>query len=224
VIFTKKENPMSSVDTNHYYESLVAAFVRGRLKISADYTPQELIRLGVSAGLRLHKFKRNIELPRVRRVLGILRQVAPASLVDIGSGRGTFLWAMLDAFPHCYVTALDKSERRVRDIHAVNSGGVNTLSAAQMDVCDLGFADTCVDAVTILEVLEHLECPSRAAAEAVRVAREFVVASVPSKEDTNPEHIRLFDQAQLERLWLDAGARSVKVEYVPGHIVALVKV
>jgi hypothetical protein len=38
VIFTKKENPMSSVDTNHYYEPPVAAFVRGRLKISADLT------------------------------------------------------------------------------------------------------------------------------------------------------------------------------------------
>lgn len=122
------------------------------------------------------------------------------------------------------MTALDKNERRVRDIQAVNSGGIKNVSAVQMDVCDLGFADNCVDAVTILEVLEHLERPSCAATEAVRVAREFVIASVPSKEDTNPEHIQLFGKARLERLWLDAGARSVKVEFVPNHIVALVKV
>lgn len=91
---------MSPLDTRHYYEPLAAAFVRGRLNVSADLASHEVIRLGVESGLRLHKFKRNIELLRVRRVLGILRQVAPVSLMDVGLGRGTFLWAMLDAFPH----------------------------------------------------------------------------------------------------------------------------
>lgn len=170
------------------------------------------------------KFKRNIELPRVRSVLGILRGMSTDSLIDIGSGRGTFLWALLDSFPHLKVTALDCSERRATDIAAVCRGGIENLSSVLMDARALGFADNSVDVVTVLEVLEHMEHPNQAVAEAVRVARRFVVASVPSKEDTNPEHIQLFDGKSLQRMFLDAGARSVKVEYVPNHIIALVKV
>ena len=49
---------------------------------------------------KLHKFKRIDELPRVRRVIGMLRgALRPTSLLDVGSGRGAFLWPLLDAFP-----------------------------------------------------------------------------------------------------------------------------
>ncbi len=61
------------------------------------------------------------------------------------------------------------------------------------------------------------------AREAVRVARRFVVASTPSKPDDNPEHIQLFDGARLERLFLDAGAASVSIDYVLNHIIAVAR-
>ena len=48
-----------------YFTELAAAFVRGRLGRS-DATLTD----GAAAGLRLHKFKANAELPRVHRVLG----------------------------------------------------------------------------------------------------------------------------------------------------------
>ena len=73
----------------------------------------------------------------------------------------------------------------------------------------------------VLEVLEHLAEPAQAVRELVRVARRFVVASVPSKEDDNPEHIQLFDGAALERMFADAGARNVTVTYVRGHIICV---
>src|SRR5204863_363738 len=70
-------------------------------------------------GRRVHKLKRSAERPRVRKVLGVLRVLGPTNLLDIGSGRGVFVWPLLDAFPHLPVTALDRSPRRVADLEAV---------------------------------------------------------------------------------------------------------
>jgi hypothetical protein len=75
-----------------YHLDLVTAFVRGRLPQTGHLAPHEAFEAGQRAGLRLHTFKRTTMLPRVRLVLGMLRGLAPDSLVDVGSGRGTFLW------------------------------------------------------------------------------------------------------------------------------------
>jgi hypothetical protein len=67
----------------------------------------------------LHYFKRVRLLPRIRWALGVLHTVQPASLPDIGSGHGKFLWPLLDAFPDLPVTAVDSDPKRVRDLEAV---------------------------------------------------------------------------------------------------------
>ena len=212
----------------HYYLDLAAAFVRGRLPDAPDLPPPELVEYGREQGLRVHKFKRSAELPRVRRVLGVLRSLGPTSLLDIGSGRGAFLWPLLDAFPELRVTALDRSPQRVADLEAVRWGGVERLTPTSGDVTALDFPDSTFDVVTILEVLEHLPTPSAGAREALRVCERFVVASVPSKPDDNPEHLRLYTTETLSELFASAAADlgvtvSVKCEYVPNHIVAVVR-
>jgi hypothetical protein len=212
------------VTEKRYYTALAAAFVRGKRPDAPPVPDPELVSWGLSVGLPLHKFKRTAGLPRVRRVLGMLRGLAPQALLDVGSGRGVFLWPLLDAFPEIAVTALDSNPRRAADVHAVHVGGVERLTALQGDATRLPLPDAAVDGVTILEVLEHLRRPARAAAEAVRVARSFVVASVPSRPDDNPEHIHLFGRDDLEGLFRDAGARRVRCEAVLNHFVALATV
>lgn len=208
----------------HYYLDFAAAYVRGRLPIPEEWSADRAVEYGLAKGLRLHRFKRTAELPRVRKVLGILRGMGPDSLLDVGSGRGVFLWPLLDACPGLSVTAIDVLDHRVELLETVRRGGIFRLTPLRMDVTRLGLAGDSVDGITILEVLEHLNDPGQAVREATRVARKFVVASVPSKEDDNPEHIQLFTRDTLESLFLDAGARRVQIEGVLNHFVVVAMV
>jgi hypothetical protein len=112
----------------------------------------------------------------------------------------------------------------VADIDAVRRGGRPNLRSLLADATAICLADDCVDVVTALEVLEHLTRPALAASEAVRIARNFVVSSVPSKEDDNPEHIQMFSHESFVALWAEAGARGVNIQYTLNHMIAVVKV
>lgn len=214
-------------DLSRYYVALGASFVRGRLGDAlpevARSNDEAAFREGLAQGLKMHKFKRLDDrlLARVRRVLSMLAGLAPVDLLDVGSGRGAFLWPLLDAFPDLLVTAIDVNEQRANDLAAIGRGGLWRLSAAKMDATKLEMEPKSFDGATLLEVLEHMPSPQLAAREAVRVAKRFVIASVPSKADDNPEHIQLFTPASLTALFTEAGARRVTIEHVPGHMISL---
>jgi ubiquinone/menaquinone biosynthesis C-methylase UbiE len=206
-------------DESHYL-ALAAAYARGAL---GDPTLDDASALerALAARLELHRFKRTAQLPRVRAVIGALRGFGVQALVDLGSGRGAFVWPLLDALPHVALVATDLLEHRAQLYEHVRRGGIERVAGVRADITALPFADRSADCVTALEVLEHLpgEGPATAIAEAMRVARVAVIASVPSHEDDNPEHVHLFDGAHLEALFRGAGARRVTVEHVLNHIV-----
>jgi ubiquinone/menaquinone biosynthesis C-methylase UbiE len=220
------------------YLRLAAAFVRGRLIMSdGDFAAgalfatsldilstdqmRELLRIGEAQGLRLHKFKRTIELPRVQRVLGILKGLQPGSLLDIGSGRGAFLWPLLDSFSWLPITSVDLLDRRVEDILAVGRGGIEHLTTVKADATRLPFPAARFDVVTALEVLEHIPDAAAALAEIARVAQRAVVLSVPSHPDDNPEHIHLFDARTLTAILQQAGIDRVNVTHVRNHMIVV---
>ena len=224
-----------------YYQTLAAAYVRGKLAdaaVRAAHQPlfaqplealsaaelEQVIQLGLDAGLRLHRFKRTMDLPRVRRVLGMLRGLQPTSLLDVGSGRGAFLWPLLEAFPVLPVTTVDLLDYRVADMQAVHDGGVALLSASRQDVTALTFADRSFDVVTMLEVLEHIPNTEQALAEVCRVAGRCVIFSMPSKADDNPEHIYLFTEQRLRELLAAQGVRRVNISYVLNHMLVMATV
>jgi ubiquinone/menaquinone biosynthesis C-methylase UbiE len=207
------------------YRELALAYARGMLPAGDMAANEEaLLAQARAAGLKLHRFKRTMDLPRVRAVLGALRGLGPESLVDFGSGRGVFLWPLLDAFPALAVTAVERDERRLGHLEAVRRGGIERLSVVRGDAGRLPLADGSFDGATVLEVLEHQENPLPLAREAVRLARRFVIASVPSKPDDNPEHVQLFTGETLKALLMDAGAARVSIDYVLGHIIAVARV
>lgn len=214
-----------------YHLRFAAAFVRGTLVPEdsnahlfsaplSDLNPEELsalFELGKRHGLRLHPFKRSMGLARVNKAIGYLHGLRPDTLLDVGTGRGAFLWPCLEAFPQLRITCIDLLERPIAELQAVARGGVERLRAEQIDVGDLGRFGETFDGVTLLETLEHIPDPARAAREVVRAAKRFVVASVPSKDDDNPEHIHLFSRDDLKALFLDAGAERVTFDAVLNH-------
>ncbi len=221
-----------------YYLKPAAAYVRGRREQSPDFDLPEILRVrpldelsaeqlaqicqaGAGAGLRLDRYKRSRILPRVQKVLGALQGIQPSSLLDIGSGRGAFLWPLLDRFPMLRVTAIEASPKRAAQLQAVALGGLENLSAYLMDATAVDFDGRCFDVVTALEVLEHIPRVQAAVAEMCRLAQRFVIASVPSKEDSNPEHIHLLSPAALRALFAGAGVDQIKVEHVLNHRVVI---
>lgn len=218
-------------DPRRYFVAFGAAFARGRLGDAlpgeAFASDVEAFKAGLARGLKMHKFKRldDRTLPRVRRVISTLTAFHPQSLLDVGSGRGAFLWPLLDAFPLLKVTSIDVKEQRVSDLQALARGGLgDRLEAKHLDATSMPvFEDMSFDGVTLLEVLEHMTDPAAAAREAMRVAQRFVIASVPSKPDDNPEHIQLFTGDTLTSLFVQAGAQKVTIEHVPGHMIALAR-
>ena len=181
---------------------------------------QAILAVGKAAGLALYRFKKtHDELPRVRRVLGYLHGLGMETLLDVGSGRGVFLWPCLATFPGLAVTSVDRLAHRVAFLQSVTRGGLANLTALEGDACALPFADQAFDVVTLLEVLEHIPDVAAAVREAVRVSRGQVLVSVPSQPDDNPEHIHLLTRERLTALFGEAGCTRLHFEGVPGHLI-----
>ena len=200
---------------------IAAAYVRGKLTLEGS--DEELVEAGHEHGLKMHRFKRS-QLPRVLKCVGLLKGLRPTNQLDIGPGRGAFLWTLLADIPYVMVTCVDVLPHRVELINTVGKGGIERVICHNMDVQSLDFEANTFDTVTALEVLEHLPDPGRAIQELCRVGKEWLLVSVPSKPDNNPEHINLFSADDLEALLLENGAKSVQMHHVLNHRIALAKI
>ena len=182
----------------------------------------QIIKEGKAAGLKFYYFKNAHDgLPRVKRVLGFLKSIEMENLLDIGSGRGVFLWPCLNAFPQLSVTSLDLLPHRVEMLNAVRRGGAQNLSAELGDICELSLPNKSFDVVAMLEVLEHIPNASAAIRSAVRIAKKYIVVTVPSKPDDNPEHVHLLTKSILTELFERAGCSRLHFDGVSGHLIMI---
>jgi len=179
----------------------------------------EIVDAGQKAQLKLYPFKKGTQiLPRVRRVLGFLHSLEFENMLDAGSGRGVFLIPFMKEFPWVQVTSLDLLEKRVAFLNELSAGGFTQMHAEQKDICGQPFPDNSYDVVSMLEVLEHIPNVEMAVTAAVKMARQYVVVSVPSKPDNNPEHIHLLTKERLSELFGAAGCTRLHFDGVEGHL------
>ena len=59
---------------------------------------------------------------------------------------------------------------------------------------------------------------------AIAAARRFVVLSVPSVPDDNPEHLHLFTPDELRRMAKEARGTRTTVEHVLNHRIAIIRI
>lgn len=186
-----------------------------------ECTDEEKVRIlaaAQAAGLKLYPFKSGTRtLARTQRTLGFLRSISFETMLDVGSGRGAFLIPFMNAFPWVRVTSADILSHRVDFLNELADGGLGALNAVCANICDQPFPDDSFDVVTLLEVLEHIPDVERAVASAVRMAKQYVVVTVPSKPDDNPEHIHLLTRERLTELFAAAGCTKLHFDGVQGH-------
>ena len=212
-----------------YYEPLLYAFILGRT--GERVTSVEDAQIAAELyGLRISKFLRKPPLPRVLKTLELIREVNPnpESILEVGCGRGTAMWPMMEALAGTRFYGADSYEGRGGDLRAMRDAGVAQIGDGYHLPAQAltGLARASHDAVLCLEVLEHLETDrdvEAAAGELLRVSRDLVLVSVPSVKDGNPDHKRLFTAGALRNLFLRAGAARVELQEVPKHFVVSVR-
>lgn len=205
-----------------YHLELAAAFVLGH---SPRLSHEKLVRMGQAAGLKMHRFKKSAVLPRVAKVIGMLKSLAPVNVLDIGSGRGTGLTQVLLEFPELDITAVECDVTLLPNLRALADGlsvvrSSGCLNVHKGDATKLPFAPGEFDVGTALEVLEHIQDTQKAVDELARVCRK-VVFSVPSEPDDNPDHVHFHTPDALTRMFTHAGAKRVTFDSVPGHTVGI---
>lgn len=118
---------------------------------------------------------------QLQRAHGIVSRCVGDSVLDVGSSDGFIAW--MCAEQGYQVTVCDISPIRVE--RAKEMYGIDGQVA---DAIDLPYEDGSFDTVVLGEILEHMDNPGLAFAEACRVARERVIVTVPLNGWADPTH------------------------------------
>ena len=161
---------------------------------------------------KIHLFKRTDlqTLPRVKEIIGIVRGLSIETIVDFGSQRGALLFPLLDQFPNINFKGVDIDQDVFEMLSSINSEQFEMIKSditKRINEID----DKSMDLVIISEVLEHLENPYLALCEASRISKKYLIITVPSKPDDNPEHIQFFKIDDMVNLIKKSGFNSVNV-------------
>jgi SAM-dependent methyltransferase len=123
--------------------------------------------------------------PVVRRLMSgfgrtldeLFAEAAPESVLDIGCGEGVLTEQWAKALGSGRVVGTDLDDPKLKGEWATRRRP--NLQFEALPVESLSFADDEFDLVAATEVLEHVDDPEAAVAEMARVARRWLLVSVP---------------------------------------------
>lgn len=106
-----------------------------------------------------------------------VERMQPKTILDIGCGEGFVDMFLLQKNSQYQIRGIDISKKVIRRAKK----RVPNLSAQQGDACNLPFKKNTFDLTICTEVLEHLDKPQKAIAEARRVSKKYCLFSVPNE-------------------------------------------
>lgn len=153
--------------------------------------------------------------PGMRLVYRLIRECCQpgASIVDLGCGHG-FLLQKLNEHNLYNLIAFEGSECRGRYLR---EQGYNTIVG---NICDTGIEDGSFDAVTCLEVLEHVSDIDKAILEIYRILKPagFCWITVPEGKYCDCfTHVRHFTVNSLSSAFMAHGFRVDCIQEIPCH-------
>jgi SAM-dependent methyltransferase len=126
-----------------------------------------------------HESKNPIQRALIDRFHGqlarLVRELAPAEILDVGCGEGYVLEALRKHGIRCVMTGIDRSAEAIEAARA----RVPEASFAVTDALALAASGRRYDLVLMTEVLEHIPEPERMLAVLDSLAKRYVVTSVP---------------------------------------------
>lgn len=105
----------------------------------------------------------------------LVQPLEVSRILEAGCGEGHFSALLHDWQQRASIWGFDLSEK----VFDRESGKQSGLQFSVQSVYQIGFPDASFDLVVAVEVLEHLDQPERALLELRRVARRYVLLSVP---------------------------------------------
>jgi 2-polyprenyl-3-methyl-5-hydroxy-6-metoxy-1,4-benzoquinol methylase len=123
--------------------------------------------------------------PVVRRLMNgfesaldeLWHRAAPQSILDVGCGEGVLTEQWADKLGSGRIVGIDLDDPKLKAEWDKRRRA--NLEYRVEDATKLSFADNEFDMATAIEVLEHVPDPVRTVAEMARVARSWVLVSVP---------------------------------------------
>ena len=123
--------------------------------------------------------------PVVRRLMSnfeatldeLWETASPSSILDVGCGEGVLTAQWADRLRDGRIVGIDLDDPKLKAEWEKRARG--NLEYRCEDATNLSFADDEFDMATAIEVLEHVPDPERTVAEMARVAKSWLLVSVP---------------------------------------------
>jgi 2-polyprenyl-3-methyl-5-hydroxy-6-metoxy-1,4-benzoquinol methylase len=123
--------------------------------------------------------------PFVRRLMNgfestldeLWRKAAPGSILDVGCGEGVLTEQWADKLGSGRIVGIDLDDPKLKSEWEKRRRA--NLEYRVEDATNLSFADNEFDMAGAIEVLEHVPDPERTVSEMARVAKRWVLVSVP---------------------------------------------
>lgn len=159
-----------------------------------------------------------------KKITAAIADLHPTNILELGCGEGFLLEAIHRRLPSVPLLGLDMLDQALTNGHKL----FPHLRLERGDIYAISQADKSWDVVVASEVLEHLDRPDRALHELRRVAKKYVVLSVPwepwfqlgslgrgkhlTRFGNHPEHINHWSRSGFREFV----GQSMQVDKVPG--------